>query len=107
MPLTLRQKQSLFTKKICELTLWAYKRGYEVTDGHALRCKDCPIGIEKSKHKVKLARDLNLFKDGKYLRSTEDHRFLGEKWEKMGGVWGGRFAKKDGCHYQYGPGLEV
>jgi hypothetical protein len=48
--------------------------------------------------------DLNLFRldeDGEweYCTATEDHRPLGEKWEAMGHVWGGRF--NDGNHYQY------
>jgi hypothetical protein len=41
--------------------------------------------------------DLNLFKDGKYLALTEDHKPLGEWWESQGGAWGGRF--NDGNHY--------
>lgn len=54
-------------------------------------------GHPRSAHKQKLAMDLNLFKDGRYLDTTEDHRILGEKWESMGGTWGGRF--NDGNHY--------
>ena len=41
--------------------------------------------------------DLNLFRGGKMLTTTEDHRPLGEWWESHGGAWGGRFA--DGNHY--------
>lgn len=54
-------------------------------------------GIRGSLHEVSLAVDLNLFKDGRYLASTEDHRTLGEYWESIGGTWGGRF--NDGNHY--------
>ena len=43
------------------------------------------------------AVDLNLFKAGKYVALTEDHRPLGEWWESQGGAWGGRF--EDGNHY--------
>lgn len=50
-----------------------------------------------SNHYNKLAIDLNLFKNGKYLDKTEDHRELGEYWESIGGAWGGRFG--DGNHY--------
>ena len=95
--MTLGNKQRKFTKMIAELILWAYDEGYEITLGHALRCQDCPVGREKSNHKVKLALDLNLFKDGIYLTSTTAHAPLGEKWESMGGSWGGRF--QDGNHY--------
>jgi len=48
----------------------------------------------------RLAIDLNLFKDGEYLTDTEDHRFLGEFWESLGGTWGGRWD--DGNHYSWG-----
>jgi hypothetical protein len=54
-------------------------------------------GIRNSLHEVGLAVDLNLFRDGKYLASTEDHLPLGKKWEEIGGTWGGRFG--DGNHY--------
>jgi D-alanyl-D-alanine carboxypeptidase-like protein len=54
-------------------------------------------GIRNSLHEIGLAIDLNLFRDGKYLDKTEDHRRLGERWEAMGGAWGGRFG--DGNHY--------
>ena len=80
-----------------QLILWAYSEGYEVTLGHTLRCQDCPVGKSNSLHKEKLAIDLNLFKDGRYLSATEDHKPLGEFWESLGGTWGGRF--NDGNHY--------
>lgn len=54
-------------------------------------------GIRGSLHEIGLAVDLNLFKDGRYLASTEDHRPLGEYWESIGGTWGGHF--NDGNHY--------
>ena len=46
---------------------------------------------------MRLAVDFNLFKDGKFLQSTDDHKELGEFWEALGGTWGGRFD--DGNHY--------
>ena len=48
-------------------------------------------------HYLRLAIDINLFKDGVYLMTTEDHRKFGEFWELLGGSWGGRF--NDGNHY--------
>ena len=62
-----------------------------------MRPRDCSYGRENSLHKDKLALDLNLFKDGRYLASTEDHEPLGLFWESIGGSWGGRFD--DGNHY--------
>lgn len=106
--MTLRQKQSLFARLIAELILWAYEQGYEVTGGEWLRpqamvdiyAKD-GRGSSRSVHPLKLALDLNLFKDGRYLSSTESHRPLGEKWKSMHPDcrWGGDFNRKDGNHY--------
>lgn len=79
------------------LIISAYALGYELTPG------DTYPGKFKHKkgswHEKGLAIDLNLFKDGKYLTSTESHRELGELWESLGGTWGGRF--KDGNHYSW------
>lgn len=93
----LGDKQRKFTRMLAELILWAYEQGYEITLGHAYRCFDCKVGGRYSLHKDRLAQDLNLFKDRVYLTSSRDHTPLGEKWESMGGSWGGRF--KDGGHY--------
>jgi len=102
---SLRQKQSRFTIMISHLIIWAYAQGYEMTEGDSFR--DPRVhgaqGVKgsysegKSAHKNRLARDLNLFKNGKFLQTTEDHKPIGEKWESMGGTWGGRF--NDGNHY--------
>jgi len=101
--MSLGNKQRKFSLMIAQLIVWAYEQGYEVTMGHALRCVDCPVGRKTSLHKSKLAVDLNLFKDGVYLTTTEDHKPLGVKWESMGGSWGGRFrdskGNSDGNHY--------
>jgi len=90
-------KQRKFTPMIGRLIEFAYASGYELTWGDAYRYADCPYGRKTSLHKSRLAVDFNLFKDGKYLTRTEDHRPLGEFWESIGGTWGGRF--KDGNHY--------
>lgn len=103
--MTLGQKQRKFTLMIAQLIQWAYEQGYELTVGDAYRDPRLhgQVGEKKgygaagSVHKERLAMDLNLFKDGKFLTATEDHAPLGEKWESMGGSWGGRF--EDGNHY--------
>ena len=81
------------------LILFAYERGYELTFGDAYATSG---HIKKSFHYKRLAIDLNLFKDGKYLTKTEDHEPLGLFWESLGGTWGGRF--EDGNHYSLGEG---
>ena len=75
----------------------AYQLGYEVTLGDAWAREGHRKG---SFHYKRLAIDLNLFKNGVYLRSTESHKPLGEFWESIGGSWGGRWD--DGNHYSLG-----
>ena len=95
--MTLREKQSKFVLMISELINYANSNGYELTFGDAYRSPLVPYGHERSLHKKRLAIDLNLFKNGRYLSSTNAHRQLGEFWESIGGAWGGRF--RDGNHY--------
>ena len=107
--MSLGQDQRDFTKAIATLITWAYEHGYEITFGDAYRDprlhgefgEKVSYGNAKSFHKKRLAIDLNLFRDGKYLTKTSDHQVLGQMWEAMGGTWGGRFAKKDGNHYSW------
>lgn len=107
--MTLGQAQRKFTRMVADLIVWAYNNGYELTFGEAWRTPEQAalnaskgIGIGGSLHIDRLAVDLNLFRDGKFLTSTDDHRPLGEYWESIGGTWGGRF--NDGNHYSLGFG---
>jgi len=92
------------------LILWAVNQGYEVTLGDAYRDQRCDYGHPTSLHRKRLAIDLNLFRDGRFLRTTEDHKPLGVFWESIGGTWGGRFGEsfpgasdgEDGNHYSLG-----
>lgn len=107
--LRLLEKQWIFSILAAKLILKANEMGYKVTFGEAYRSPQEAArldalgkGIAKSLHTKRLAIDLNLFKDGKYLQSTDDHRELGEWWEQQSlpGItcsWGGRFD--DGNHY--------
>ena len=76
---------------------YATELGYELTFGDAWAKTGHKDG---SFHYKRLAIDLNLFKDGKYLTGTDDHAALGEFWESIGGTWGGRW--NDGNHYSVG-----
>ena len=95
--MTLRQKQSKFAKMVPLLILFAYEKGYEVTFGDTWAKTGHRRG---SFHYKRLAVDLNLFKNGNYLRSTVAHEPLGLFWESIGGTWGGRW--EDGNHYSLG-----
>lgn len=105
--MTLGEKQRKFTLAIATLIGYAYAQGYELTFGDAYRDprvfgrhgEHKGYGKPESNHKQRLAVDFNLFRDGKYLSSTEDHKPLGEYWESIGGTWGGRFG--DGNHYSF------
>lgn len=110
--MTLRQKQSIFANLAARLILKAYDMGYEITLGEAYRSPEeaarlaaLGAGITKSLHTDKLAIDLNLFKDGKYLSTSKAHEPLGIWWETQSTDeytcnWGGRFG--DGNHYSIG-----
>ncbi|MHA2068297.1 MAG: M15 family metallopeptidase [Candidatus Thorarchaeota archaeon] len=95
--MSLQQKQSEFMKALALLILFAYQRGYELTGGDLSASSGHKAN---SFHYRRLAIDLNLFRDGVYLKETEDHGELGEFWEMLGGTWGGRFG--DGNHYSWG-----
>lgn len=107
---TLGQKQRRFTRMIGQLIEYAYQNGYELTFGDAYRDprvhgqvgQRVGYSSANSLHKERLAVDFNLFKDGRFLTSSEDHRQLGEYWESIGGTWGGRF--NDGNHYSLAHG---
>lgn len=103
--MTLGDKQRLFARMTIKLYQFIIDNGYEFTYGdgfrdprlHGLMGVKQGYGRSRSNHKVKLAVDINLFKDEEYLTSTDDHRVIGLYWESIGGSWGGRFD--DGNHY--------
>lgn len=112
--MTLLQKQQVFTRLVALLIIEAAKRGYETTFSEtyrspeeAARLAKLGKGIKTSLHTKRLAVDLNLFKDGKYLTKTEDYKSLGDFWESLSSSsytchWGGRFG--DGNHFSIGHG---
>lgn len=92
----------------------AHGLGYTVRGGELWRTPEQAArnaatgkGIANSLHVEKLAIDLNLFRNGKFLTRSEDHKPLGEFWESLHVLccWGGRFRdrngnpKPDGNHY--------
>jgi len=105
----LGEKQRLLAKLLPRLLDKAHELGFEVTLGDAYRDPRTHgvLGVKKayghafSCHKLRLAIDLNLFRDGVYLTRTEDHQPLGEFWESLHPLcrWGGRFKTADGNHY--------
>lgn len=107
--MTLREKQHIFAHLTAMLIMQAIDMGYQVTFGETYRSPEeaerlslLGRGIKNSLHTQRLAIDLNLFKDGRYLMKTEEYKPLGEWWENMTTTdyqccWGGRF--EDGNHF--------
>lgn len=95
--MTKLETQQRFAEMVPRLIDKAISMGFAITLGDAYRDPRVPYGKANSLHKHRLALDINLFRDGAYLSSTEEHRLLGEWWESIGGSWGGRF--NDGNHY--------
>jgi D-alanyl-D-alanine dipeptidase len=111
--MTLREKQSRFAELVSEFLTWLYSSGYEVTFGEVYR----PDHMQKwyfdngfsttmnSLHNKKLAIDLNIFKNGKWITDKNDLINIGTKWEAMdnNNRWGGFWKKpQDTDHFQYG-----
>lgn len=104
--MTLGDKQRTFTLMVAALITWAYEHELELTFGEAYRTPEQAAlnaasgsGIANSLHTLRLAIDLNLFIRDVYQTQSEAYRPLGEKWEALGGSWGGRFSKPDGNHF--------
>ena len=110
--MNLLEKQQVFAEDFAKLIQFAISKGFKCTFKEPIRSKEQAIanakagkGIVNSLHTIGLAVDLNLFKDGKYLDKSEDHRELGEFWESLYTPeakhrWGGRFVgRPDGNHY--------
>ena len=102
--------QRAFALDVALLILFINRSGYGCTGGEWWRTPEMVkiyasrgTGSLKSLHPHKLAIDLNLFKDGDYLESTEDHRLFGTFWESLDPLnrWGGRF--EDGNYYERCP----
>ena len=119
----LSEKQAIFAKMVGDFlcAIFACKEitGVTVTLGEVYRTayqQRYYITRKKSKtfeskHLQRLAIDLNLFIDGKYIANPKKYRVLGELWESQGGAWGGRFGVKpedynvkigwDAGHFEY------
>jgi hypothetical protein len=72
------------------------KEGYEDDDMYSyqeLLFYNQKTKLTYGKHNDRLAQDLIISKDGKQLKG-EELRSIGEKWESLGGRWGGRFGLK-------------
>lgn len=107
--MTLGEAQRTFAVDVARLIPWAVAMGYEVTFGWAYRPPEfselyakMKVGIANSLHELRLAVDLNLFRDGVYLTQTEHYKPLGDHWKSLRpeNAWGGDFqTNPDGNHF--------
>ena len=89
----LKQQQRL-PCMIAKLIMWGEDKGYKFTFGDCARM-DRKGHMENSLHYSRLAVDLNVFRDGVYLKRTEELKALGEYWESIGGAR----VPNDGNHF--------
>lgn len=89
----LLDKRIKFTRFKAMLICKMIEQGYQPCTG-----KDGLKHMKDSLHYDGLAVDIDLYKDGKYLSQSEDHRVFGEYWESLDPdcFWGGDGLKKDG-----------
>jgi len=98
--------QQAFAAAVPRLINEAIRMGFKVTLGDAFRDprvhgalgKKIGYSAANSRHKQRLAIDLNLYKDGRYITDSKDHSPLGAYWQSIGGIWGGY---QDGNHYEW------
>jgi hypothetical protein len=84
--MTLRKKQSRFVVMVALLLQYAHSLGYELTFGDAFRDPRCPYGSDLSLHHQRLAVDLNLFINGKFITDGTGHDKLHDFWDLLGGA---------------------
>ena len=106
--MSLGTEQRRFTLMLAKFIEYAYAQGYEIALGDVFRVprvhghigeKVASYGHRNSCHKLKLAADCNLFRDGVYLKgeaAKEAHNFLHDEWDRMGG---GPRIRHDLNHY--------
>jgi hypothetical protein len=104
--------QEEFAQSVARLIQKASQLGYGVTFGEAYRTPEQAAlnakngkGISNSLHTERLAIDLNLFKDGRYIVDGEGHMELGAWWKSLGPMYrhGGDFKRVDWNHYSISP----
>lgn len=98
--------QQRFSLSLAHLILALADHNYDVTMGECWRSDETAKlyeaegkGISNSLHRIRLAVDLNLFLNGRFLTTKEEYRLAGELWKSMSTVqyphkWGGDFQKE-------------
>jgi D-alanyl-D-alanine carboxypeptidase len=109
-PRGLHERQILHPKLAAKLIEYVASQGLEMTWGETYRPPAMAAlnaasgaGIANSLHCLRLAVDLQLFKDGTYLTddTTGAYTLAGTYWKTLDPLacWGGDFARKDYDHF--------
>lgn len=84
------QHQLIFAQNVAKLIEYIYAQGYKCTLGEVYRTREQALlysqigkGIVNSNHCSKLAIDINLFKDDKYLTDSEEYKKFAEYWIRL------------------------
>ena len=93
--MSLGEKQRAFSKALAQLILYAYEQGYEISMGDVWAKTGHKVN---SNHYIRLAADLNLFKNGVYLTDGTGHAILHDYWDTLGGA---KRIDKDLNHYSF------
>lgn len=110
----LTDKQEKFSRLQPRLFDFVHSQGYEIRTGEVWRSDATAHlnaqegkGIDHSLHRLKLAIDFMLVKDGQLLNDSKDYAFAGAYWKSLDPEchWGGDFKdaagnpKPDGDHF--------
>ena len=110
--MTLRENQVAFAKDTIKLYQYILENGFEFTYGEVLRTqeqqaiyiKEGKSKTSNSRHLIKCAVDLNIFKDGALIDSKEMLQSIGDFWESLSdrNKWGGNYTGGflDTPHYE-------
>lgn len=96
--MSLGDKRRKFTHAKSILIQYVIYRGWMVAEDFLKRCEACPVGHERSLHKVGLAADLNLYIDGVYIEDSRGHDELHDLWDLLGGA---ERIENDMNHYSF------
>lgn len=108
--MTLLEQQMIFARNVAKLLSYISKMQFSFTLGEVYRTPTQAAlyaqegkGITHSLHCDRLAIDIFIFKDKKYLTDSEDYATIGAYWKTLHILngWGGDFKTiPDGNHFQ-------
>ncbi len=100
--MTLRENQVAFAKDSIKLYQFILENGFEFTYGETLRTpeqqaiylKEGKSKTSNSRHLIKCAVDLNIFKDGSLITTKDMLQAIGDFWETLSdrNKWGGNYV---------------